>query len=97
LARLPEGLETPVRENGWGISGGEAHRVALARTFLKRAPLLLLDEPTAHLDAESEAGIVAVIRRLARSGTTVVATHSPCAACGLRSRGRARPRPPPRV
>jgi ABC-type transport system involved in cytochrome bd biosynthesis fused ATPase/permease subunit len=57
--------------------------VALARTFLKRAPLLLLDEPTAHLDAGSEAGIVAVIRRLARSGTTVVATHSPAllAAC----------------
>jgi ATP-binding cassette, subfamily C, bacterial CydD len=83
LARLPEGLETPVGENGWGISGGEAHRVALARTFLKRAPLLLLDEPTAHLDAGSEAGIVAVIRRLARSGTTVVATHSPAllAAC----------------
>jgi ATP-binding cassette subfamily C protein CydD len=83
LARLPEGLETPVGENGWGLSGGEAHRVALARTFLKRAPLLLLDEPTAHLDAGSEAGIVAVIRRLARSGTTVVATHSPAllAAC----------------
>jgi ATP-binding cassette, subfamily C, bacterial CydD len=83
LARLPEGLETPVGENGWGLSGGEAHRVTLARTFLKRAPLLLLDEPTAHLDAGSEAGIVAVIRRLARSGTTVVATHSPAllAAC----------------
>jgi ATP-binding cassette, subfamily C, bacterial CydD len=83
LARLPEGLETPAGENGWGLSGGEAHRVTLARTFLKRAPLLLLDEPTAHLDAGSEAGIVAVIRRLARSGTTVVATHSPAllAAC----------------
>ncbi len=83
LARLPDGLATPVGESGWGLSGGEAHRVALARTFLKRAPLLLLDEPTAHLDAGSEAGIVAVIRRLARSGTTVVATHSPAllAAC----------------
>jgi ATP-binding cassette, subfamily C, bacterial CydD len=83
LARLPEGLETPAGENGWGLSGGEAHRVTLARTFLKRAPLLLLDEPTAHLDAGSEAGIVAVIRRRARSGTTVVATHSPAllAAC----------------
>jgi ATP-binding cassette subfamily C protein CydD len=83
LARLPGGLDTPVGERGWGLSGGEAHRVALARTFLKRAPLLLLDEPTAHLDAASESGIVAVIRRLSRNATTVVATHSPAllAAC----------------
>jgi ATP-binding cassette subfamily C protein CydD len=83
LARLPGGLDTPVGEDGWGLSGGEAHRVALARTFLKRAPLLLLDEPTAHLDAGSESGIVDVIRRLARNATTVVASHSPAllAAC----------------
>jgi ATP-binding cassette subfamily C protein CydD len=77
LARLPGGLETPVGEGGWGLSGGEAHRVALARTFLKGAPLLLLDEPTAHLDAASEAGIVEVIRGVARNATTVVASHSP--------------------
>ena len=83
LDRLPSGLETPVGESGWGLSGGEAHRVALARTFLKRATLLLLDEPTAHLDAASEAGIIEVIHRLARSATTVVASHSPAllAAC----------------
>jgi ATP-binding cassette subfamily C protein CydD len=83
LARLPCGLRTPVGEGGWGLSGGEAHRVALARTFLKRAPLLLLDEPTAHLDAASEAGIIEVIRRLARDATTIVASHSPglLAAC----------------
>jgi ATP-binding cassette, subfamily C, bacterial CydD len=83
LTRLPDGVETPVGETGWGLSGGEAHRVALARTFLKRAPLLLLDEPTAHLDATSEAGIIDVIRRVARNATTVVASHSPAllAAC----------------
>jgi ATP-binding cassette subfamily C protein CydD len=83
LARLPSGLRTPVGEGGWGLSGGEAHRVALARTFLEHAPLLLLDEPTAHLDAASEAGIIDVIRRLARSATTVLASHSPAllAAC----------------
>ena len=83
LARLPSALQTPVGEGGWGLSGGEAHRVALARTFLKRAPLLLLDEPTAHLDAASEAGIIEVIRRLARDATTIVASHSPAllAAC----------------
>jgi ATP-binding cassette, subfamily C, bacterial CydD len=45
LARLPEGLETPVGESGWGLSGGEAHRVALARTFLKRSALLLTSRP----------------------------------------------------
>jgi ATP-binding cassette subfamily C protein CydD len=83
LARLPEGLKTPVGEGGWGLSGGEAHRVALARTFLKRAPQLLLDEPTAHLDAASESGIIEVIRMLARNATTIVASHSPAllAAC----------------
>jgi ATP-binding cassette subfamily C protein CydD len=83
LARLPDGLDTPAGEGGWGLSGGEAHRVALARTFLKGAPLLLLDEPTAHLDATSETGIIEVIRRVARHATTVVASHSPAllAAC----------------
>jgi ATP-binding cassette, subfamily C, bacterial CydD len=83
LARLPCGLATPVGEGGWGLSGGESHRVALARTFLRHAPLLLLDEPTAHLDAASESGIVEVIRHLARNATTVLASHSPAllAAC----------------
>jgi ATP-binding cassette, subfamily C, bacterial CydD len=77
LARLPNGLKTPVGEGGWGLSGGEAHRVALARTFLGRAPLVLLDEPTAHLDAASESAITEVIATLARSATTIIASHSP--------------------
>jgi ATP-binding cassette subfamily C protein CydD len=77
LERLPDGLQTPVGERGWGLSGGEAHRVALARTFLLGAQLLLLDEPTAHLDADSEADIIEVIRRAALSATTVLASHSP--------------------
>ena len=77
LDRLPAGLQTRVGEGGWGLSGGETHRVALARTFLKHAPLLLLDEPTAHLDAASEAAIIDVLRRLSRDATTLVASHSP--------------------
>jgi ATP-binding cassette subfamily C protein CydD len=77
LARLPDGLHTPVGEGGWGLSGGEAHRVALARTFLARAPLVLLDEPTAHLDAASESAITEIIATLSRSATTVLASHSP--------------------
>ena len=77
LARLPEGLMTPLGEGGWGLSGGEAHRVALARTFLSRAPLVLLDEPTAHLDAASESAITEIIATLSQSSTTVLASHSP--------------------
>jgi ABC-type transport system involved in cytochrome bd biosynthesis fused ATPase/permease subunit len=83
LERLPAGLATLVGEGGWGLSGGEAHRVALARTMLKRAPVLLLDEPTAHLDATSEVELIEVIRGVAHEATTIVATHSPVllAAC----------------
>jgi len=83
LMRLPLGLDTPVGEGGWGLSGGEAHRIALARAFLRGAQLLLLDEPTAHLDAASEGEIVKVLQRLARSSTRIIASHSPAllAAC----------------
>jgi ATP-binding cassette subfamily C protein CydD len=77
LDRLSDGLATDLGEGGWGLSGGEAHRVALARTFLKSAPLLLLDEPTAHLDAESELAVVEIVAELARDATVLVATHSP--------------------
>ena len=77
LTRLPDGLDTPVGEGGWGLSGGEAHRVALARTFIGRAPLLLLDEPTAHLDAASESAITEIIATLSRSATAILASHSP--------------------
>lgn len=76
-AALPDGLNAQIGERGLGLSGGEAQRVALARAFLKDAPLLLLDEPTAHLDAETEAVLVATIAELARDKTVVLATHSP--------------------
>ena len=78
-AALPQGLDTPVGERGVGLSGGQAQRVALARAFLKNAPLVLLDEPTASLDRDTEAEILESIRRLARGRTVVVATHSPAA------------------
>jgi ATP-binding cassette subfamily C protein CydD len=74
-ARLPDGLDTVVGERGRGLSGGEAQRVALARAFLKDAPLLLLDEPTAHLDAENEAAIIETIAELSRGKTVLVAAH----------------------
>ena len=71
LRALPRGWETPVGEGGERLSGGEAQRVALARAFLKDAPVLVLDEPTAHLDPESESAVVEALAEL-REGRTVL-------------------------
>jgi ATP-binding cassette subfamily C protein CydD len=76
LGRLPDGLDTMLGERGWSISGGEAQRVALARAFLSDAGFLLLDEPTAHLDAATEAALIAPLARLLRGRTVLVASHS---------------------
>jgi ATP-binding cassette subfamily C protein CydD len=73
---LPQGLDTPIGEGGFGLSGGQAQRVAIARAFLKDAPLLLLDEPTAHLDPATEADVLQSLKRLALGRTVVMATHS---------------------
>ena len=75
-AGLPQGLDTPVGEGGYGLSGGQAQRVAIARAFLKDAPLLLLDEPTAHLDPATEADVLDGLRRLTLNRTVILATHS---------------------
>jgi ATP-binding cassette subfamily C protein CydD len=72
---LPDGLDTLVGEQGIGLSRGQAQRVALARAFLKNAPLLLLDEPTAGLDTENEHLILAALEILARDRTVLMATH----------------------
>ena len=73
---LPAGLDTVVGEGGHGLSGGQAQRVAIARAFLKNAPLLLLDEPTAHLDPVTEGDVMDSLRRLAVGRTVVVASHA---------------------
>lgn len=75
-SQLPDGLDTLVGERGLGLSGGQAQRIALARAFVKNAPLLLLDEPTANLDADNEALILDAVDRLARGRTVIMATHS---------------------
>jgi ATP-binding cassette subfamily C protein CydD len=76
---LPLGLDTVIGEGGFGLSGGQAQRVAIGRAFLKNAPLLLLDEPTAHLDPSTEADVLASLRRLALGRTVVMASHSAAA------------------
>jgi ATP-binding cassette subfamily C protein CydD len=75
-ATLPRGLDTEVGEGGYGLSGGQAQRVAIARAFLKNAPLLLLDEPTAHLDPATEAEVLDSLRRLTLGRTVILASHS---------------------
>ena len=76
---LPLGLDTPIGEGGHGLSGGQAQRVAIARAFLKNAPLLLLDEPTAHLDPATEGDVLTSLKRLATGRTVVMASHSTAA------------------
>ena len=83
--RLPQGLHTPIGERGFGLSGGEARRVALARLFLRRPTLLLLDEPTAFLDPDTEQAVLRALAEFARGRTLVMATHSPAA---MRMMGR---------
>lgn len=78
-ADLPLGLETLVGEGGYGLSGGQAQRVAVARAFLKDAPLLLLDEPTAHLDPATEADLLDSLRRLLAGRTVILASHAAAA------------------
>ena len=72
---LPQGYETPLGERGMRLSGGQAQRIALARAFLRAAPLLLLDEPTSQLDAESEDALRVAFAELASDRTTLVIAH----------------------
>lgn len=74
---LPAGFHTTLGEHGSGLSAGQRQRVALARAFLRDAPVLLLDEPTANLDADSEALVIEAVRRLAAGRTVVLVAHRP--------------------
>ena len=77
VAAIPEGLDTQVGEAGAQLSGGQRSRIALARALLSEAPVLILDEPTAHLDAESTRAFVDDLMSAAEGGSVVVITHSP--------------------
>jgi ATP-binding cassette, subfamily B, bacterial len=75
IAALPEGYATQVGERGMRLSGGERQRIALARAFLKDAPILILDEPTSSVDAKTEQGIMDALERLMQGRTTFIIAH----------------------
>jgi ATP-binding cassette, subfamily C, bacterial CydD len=75
IRALPQGFETPVHEGGSRLSGGQRQRIAIARAFLKDAPLLILDEATAHLDEQSEALVREATLRLLRGRTALIIAH----------------------
>ncbi|MDH6108084.1 ATP-binding cassette subfamily C protein CydD [Kitasatospora sp. MAP12-15] len=76
-AALPHGLDTVVGERGSGLSSGQIQQLVFVRALLRDAPVLCLDEPTAHLDPDAEERVMAAVRTLARDRTVLLATHSP--------------------
>lgn len=75
IVSLSDAYETEVGERGMSLSGGERQRIALARAFLKDAPILILDEPTSSVDTKTEAAIMEAMERLMRGRTTLMIAH----------------------
>ena len=75
IRAMPQGYDAPIGERGVMLSGGQRQRLALARAFLKNSPILILDEPTAALDAETEAAVLRALDRLRRGRTVFVVAH----------------------
>ncbi|HOB17960.1 MAG TPA: ABC transporter ATP-binding protein [Candidatus Methanoculleus thermohydrogenotrophicum] len=77
IARFPQGYQTVVGERGTQLSVGQRQRIAIARAFLKDAPILILDEPTSALDLQTEEQILQTLRVLVRGRTTILVSHRP--------------------
>ncbi len=75
IEQLPQGLDTPIGEDGAKLSGGQRQRIAIARAILKNAPILILDEATSALDTESERQVQAAFSMLMKNRTTLVIAH----------------------
>ena len=75
ISRMPEGYETQVGERGLTLSGGERQRIGIARTVIRKSPILILDEPTASLDSESERIVVEALERMMKGRTVITIAH----------------------
>jgi subfamily B ATP-binding cassette protein MsbA len=75
IERLPDGFQTVVGERGATLSGGQRQRIAIARAIVRNTPILILDEPTASLDAASEQAVIQALDRLMEGRTSVVIAH----------------------
>jgi subfamily B ATP-binding cassette protein MsbA len=75
IVRMPGGYDTPIGERGATLSGGQRQRIGIARAFIRDAPILILDEPTASLDAESEELVMEGLDRLTKGRTVIMITH----------------------
>ena len=77
--KLDDGIKTPIGERGIGLSEGQAQRIAIARSFLREKPILILDEATSSLDPETEVNVLKAIRSLPHKPTCIIITHRPSA------------------
>ncbi|HWP97020.1 MAG TPA: ABC transporter ATP-binding protein [Syntrophomonadaceae bacterium] len=77
IKKLPQGLDTVIGEDGLGLSEGQAQRIAIARSLLKKAPVLIMDEATSALDMQSELHVLSAIKELGKDRTCLIITHRP--------------------
>ena len=75
IARMPNGYDTPVGERGVTLSGGQRQRIGIARVMVRNSPILLLDEPTAALDSESEKLVIDALEKLMKGRTVIMIAH----------------------
>jgi ATP-binding cassette subfamily B protein/subfamily B ATP-binding cassette protein MsbA len=77
IRQMPDGYDTVIGERGATLSGGQRQRISIARAFLKNAPVLILDEPTASLDAQTESELMVAMERLLQGRTAMIIAHRP--------------------